>query len=132
MTTNVFNIKLDCYELFTPTVFIFRLSPFGTLPQYGFDYWPKTAKIVQIEIDPRRIGLVRPVDVGINGDCKLAAQDLLVRLQAAGGVTALDNIEERMNKLKDVRETWENKLNEMTNDQTNAKEGKKSSIYLKQ
>ena len=25
-----------------------RLSPFGTLPQYGFDYWPKNAKIIQV------------------------------------------------------------------------------------
>ena len=24
-----------------------RLSPFGTLPQYGYDYWPKAAKVVQ-------------------------------------------------------------------------------------
>ena len=25
-----------------------RLGPFGSLPQYGFDYWPKTAKIIQV------------------------------------------------------------------------------------
>ena len=25
-----------------------RLSPFGTLPQYGEDYWPKDAKIIQV------------------------------------------------------------------------------------
>ena len=25
-----------------------RLSPFGTLAQYGFDYWPKNAKIIQV------------------------------------------------------------------------------------
>lgn len=101
-----------------------RLSPFGTLPQYGFDYFPKNAKIIQIETDPRRIGLVRPVDVGINGDAKLASQDILTRLQAKGGAAGLSNAGQRMNELKSVRETWENKLNEMTNDQTNAREGK--------
>merc|ERR1711981_158877 len=58
-----------------------RLSPFGTLPQYNFDYWPKNAKIIQVEADARRINLVRSVDVGINGDCKLAASDLLSRVQ---------------------------------------------------
>ena len=25
-----------------------RLGPFGALPQYGFDYWPKQAKIIQV------------------------------------------------------------------------------------
>ena len=59
-----------------------RLSPFGTLPQYGFDYWPKDAKIVQVEADPRRIGLVKHVDVGITGDCKQTCIYLLSRLQS--------------------------------------------------
>ena len=27
-----------------------RLGPFGSLPQYGFDYWPKSAKIIQVTI----------------------------------------------------------------------------------
>ena len=27
-----------------------RLGPFGSLPQYGFDYWPKSAKIIQVQI----------------------------------------------------------------------------------
>lgn len=101
-----------------------RLSPFGTLPQYQFDYWPKNAKIIQIEVDPRRIGLVKPVDVGINGDCKLASQELLQRLKATGDANALKNADDRMKKLKTIREEWEGKLNEMTNDQTNAREGK--------
>ena len=57
------------------------MSPFGTLPQYGIDYWPKNAKIIQIEADPRRIGLVKTVDVGINGDCKLASQELLKQVR---------------------------------------------------
>lgn len=100
-----------------------RLSPFGTLPQYQFDYWPKNAKIIQIEVDPRRIGLVKPVDVGINGDCKLASQELLQRLKATGDANALKNADDRMKKLKTIREEWEGKLNEMTNDQTNAREG---------
>jgi sulfoacetaldehyde acetyltransferase len=30
-----------------------RLGPFGTLPQHGLDYWPKQAKIIQIDTDPR-------------------------------------------------------------------------------
>jgi thiamine pyrophosphate-dependent acetolactate synthase large subunit-like protein len=28
-----------------------RLGPFGTLPQHGLDYWPKNAKIIQVDAD---------------------------------------------------------------------------------
>ena len=59
-----------------------RLGPFGTLPQYGFDYWPKDAKIIQIDNDPRVLGLVKKISLGICGDAKLAAAGLLARLKA--------------------------------------------------
>src|SRR3974390_1840993 len=38
-----------------------RLGPFGTLPQHGLDYWPKQAKIIQIDTASRMIGLVKPI-----------------------------------------------------------------------
>ena len=38
-----------------------RLNPFSTLPGYGIDYWPKDAKIIQVDINPDRIGLTKPV-----------------------------------------------------------------------
>jgi sulfoacetaldehyde acetyltransferase len=38
------------------------------LPGYGIDYWPKDAKIIQVDINPDRIGLTKPVSVGIVGD----------------------------------------------------------------
>ena len=47
-----------------------RLNPFSTLPGYGIDYWPKDAKIIQVDINPDRIGLTKPVTVGICGDAK--------------------------------------------------------------
>ena len=47
-----------------------RLNPFSTLPGYGIDYWPKSAKIIQVDINPDRIGLTKPVAVGICGDAK--------------------------------------------------------------
>jgi sulfoacetaldehyde acetyltransferase len=42
-----------------------RLNPFSTLPGYGIDYWPKDAKIIQVDINPDRIGLTKKVTVGI-------------------------------------------------------------------
>ncbi len=57
-----------------------RLGPFGTLPQYGMDYWPKAAKLVQIDADPKMLGLVKKVDVPVCGDAKAAARELLALL----------------------------------------------------
>ena len=38
-----------------------RLNPFSTLPGYGIDYWPANAAIIQVDINPNRIGLTKPV-----------------------------------------------------------------------
>jgi sulfoacetaldehyde acetyltransferase len=59
-----------------------RLGPFGTLPQHGLDYWPKNAKIIQVDADPRMLGLVKKISIGICGDARLAATELLNRLKA--------------------------------------------------
>src|SRR5918911_2155642 len=57
-----------------------RLGPFGTLPQHGLDYWPKNAKIIQVDADAKMLGLVKPITVGICGDAGEAARALVVRL----------------------------------------------------
>ena len=62
-----------------------RLNPFSTLPGYGIDYWPKDAKIIQVDINPDRIGLTKPVSVGIVGDAKKVADSLLEKLGAKAG-----------------------------------------------
>ena len=38
-----------------------RLGPFGTLPQHGIEYWPKDAKIIQVDVDQRMLGLVKKI-----------------------------------------------------------------------
>ena len=62
-----------------------RLNPFSTLPGYGIDYWPKDAKIIQVDINPDRIGLTKAVTVGIVGDAKQVAESLLERLGSNAG-----------------------------------------------
>jgi sulfoacetaldehyde acetyltransferase len=62
-----------------------RLNPFSTLPGYGIDYWPTAAKIIQVDINPDRIGLTKPVTVGIVGDAKQVAEQLLAQLSDAAG-----------------------------------------------
>ena len=62
-----------------------RLNPFSTLPGYGIDYWPADAKIIQVDINPDRIGLTKPVTVGIVGDAKKVATGILEHLSADAG-----------------------------------------------
>ena len=62
-----------------------RLNPFSTLPGYGIDYWPKDAKIIQVDINPDRIGLTKPVPVGIVGDAKKVAISILNKLASTAG-----------------------------------------------
>ncbi len=62
-----------------------RLNPFSTLPGYGVDYWPKDAKIIQVDINPDRIGLTKPVSVGIVGDAKKVAISILDKLTSTAG-----------------------------------------------
>jgi len=64
-----------------------RLNPFSTLPGYGIDYWPKNAKIIQVDINPDRIGLTKPVTVGIVGDAKKVATSILSKLGPKAGDT---------------------------------------------
>ncbi len=58
-----------------------RLGPFGVLPQYGFDYWPASARLIQVDADARMLGLVKKTSVAVNGDARQAAQAISARLQ---------------------------------------------------
>jgi sulfoacetaldehyde acetyltransferase len=62
-----------------------RLNPFSTLPGYGLDYWPKEAKIIQVDINPARIGLTKKVTVGIVGDARKVAEGILAGLSPKAG-----------------------------------------------
>lgn len=62
-----------------------RLNPFSTLPGYGIDYWPKGAKIIQVDINPDRIGLTKKVSVGIVGDAKQVAEAIFSQLADSAG-----------------------------------------------
>ena len=47
------------------------------MPGYGIDYWPKDADIIQVDINSDRIGLTKKISVGICGDAKLVAKQIL-------------------------------------------------------
>ena len=46
---------------------------------------PDQAKAVQIDLDPTRIGLRYPVDIGLTGDAKATLQALLPMLERRAG-----------------------------------------------
>lgn len=87
-----------------------RLNPFSTLPGYDMDYWPKDAKLIQVDINNDRIGLTKAVDVGIQGDAGLVAQDLLAQLSATAGQTGR---EERLSLVKERQQAWAQELGQM-------------------
>jgi sulfoacetaldehyde acetyltransferase len=59
-----------------------RLGPFGTLPQYDIDYWPKNAKLIQVDIDGTQLGISKKIDIGVAADAKEFAGQLLAGLRA--------------------------------------------------
>ncbi len=92
-----------------------RLGPFGTLPQHGMDYWPKQAKIIQIDADNKMLGLVKKISVGICGDAKAAAIALTARL--AGKDLVCDaNRAERAAIIANEKAAWEKELDEWTHE----------------
>lgn len=86
-----------------------RLGPFGTLPQHGIDYWPKHAKVIQIDADHKMLGLVKKISVGIHGDAKAAAAALTARL--ANKTLACDATKaQRAAEIQEEKSAWEKEL----------------------
>ena len=92
-----------------------RMGPFGTLPQHGLDYWPKDAKIIQIEADHTNLGLVKKITVGICGDAKAAAIALTQRLE--GRTLACDATKAaRAATIQSEKAAWEKELDGWTHE----------------
>ncbi|MGE3304387.1 MAG: sulfoacetaldehyde acetyltransferase [Rhizobiaceae bacterium] len=87
-----------------------RLNPFSTLPGYGIDYWPKTAKIIQVDINADRIGLTKKVTVGIQGDARQVAEQILAHLAPSAGDAGR---KEREADIHQTRSAWLQQLSSM-------------------
>lgn len=92
-----------------------RMGPFGTLPQHGMDYWPKTAKIIQVEADHTNLGLVKKISVGINGDAKAVAAELVKRL-ADVKLDCDATKAARADTVATEKAAWEKELDEWTHE----------------
>ena len=91
-----------------------RLNPFSTLPGYGIDYWPKDAKIIQVDINPDRIGLTKPVTVGIVGDAKKVATSILEKLGSNAGEKARTS---RQAVIAQTKSAWAQELTSLTHEE---------------
>ena len=91
-----------------------RLNPFSTLPGYGIDYWPKNAKIIQVDLKPERIGLTKAVTVGIVGDAAKVANGIMGQLSANAGDT---DRAARKARIADTKAAWDRELESMTNEE---------------
>ncbi len=80
-----------------------RLNPFSTLPGYGVDYWPREAKIIQVDINADRIGLTKPVAVAICGDAGQVARQILAQLAPGAGDAGRD---ERLATIHQSKSAW--------------------------
>ena len=87
-----------------------RLNPFSTLPGYGLDYWPSGAKIIQVDINPDRIGLTKKVSIGIVGDAGMVANDILTQLSDTAGDLNRDT---RKVNIAETKSKWAQQLSSM-------------------
>jgi sulfoacetaldehyde acetyltransferase len=85
-----------------------RLGPFGTLPQYGMEYWPRKARIIQVDRDHRVLGLSRPVHLPIAAEAGEFARQLLWEMKK--GKKTRRPVRERLAELELERLTWQKEL----------------------
>ncbi|HBS50806.1 MAG TPA: sulfoacetaldehyde acetyltransferase [Rhodobacteraceae bacterium] len=91
-----------------------RLNPFSTLPGYGIDYWPAEARLIQVDINPDRIGLTKRVDVGIVGDARGVAEALHDRLAPDAGDAGR---EARLDTISTTKSAWAQQLSSMDHEE---------------
>lgn len=84
-----------------------RLNSFGTNPQYDFDYFPKNAKLIHNSINPLELGALRPIEVGLLGDCKAVTQQLL---RATEGRKLESDPKARIQRIAAAKQEWAAKL----------------------
>jgi sulfoacetaldehyde acetyltransferase len=94
-----------------------RLNPFSTLPGYGIDYWPRQAKIIQVDINADRIGLTKKVSVGICGDAGQVAEQILAQLAPSAGVRGR---EARRALVHQTKSAWLQQLSSMDHEEDDA------------
>jgi pyruvate dehydrogenase (quinone) len=74
----------------------------SSFPYMEFLPKPGEAKCVQIDVDPARIGLRFPADIGLVGDCRQVLDALLPRVQRKNDRSFLQQAQKRMKEWNDL------------------------------
>ena len=88
-----------------------RLNAFGTTPQYGIDFFPKSAKLIHNSMNPLDIGALRPVHAGLVGDCRAVTRQLIAGL--ADKKLQVDHAARRQ-QIATEKQAWVAKLQAMS------------------
>jgi sulfoacetaldehyde acetyltransferase len=91
-----------------------RLNPFSTLPGYGIDYWPETAKIIQVDLNSDRIGLTKKVSLGIVGDAGKVIDGLISELKLPIDESMK---KERANFVSQIKSSWAQELSSLDHEE---------------
>ena len=91
-----------------------RLNPFSTLPGYGLEYWPKQAQLIQVDINPDRIGRSKPVAVPICGDAGKVARAISTNLTANAGDNGRSK---RLEAIANAKSSWQQELASLDHEQ---------------
>ena len=86
-----------------------RLNPFSTLPGYGL-YWPSEAKIIQVDINPDRIGLTKSVNRTVGDAGKVTIRSTV---ETAGD----SNRETRKVNIAETKSKWAQQLSSMDHEE---------------
>ena len=78
-----------------------------SFPYIEFMPKPEQARGVQIELDPKRIGLRYPVEVGLVGDSQRALQQLIPRLRHKENRKFLEKAQHGMKEWREMMSTYE-------------------------
>lgn len=88
-----------------------RLNSFGTNPQYDFDYFPQHAKVIHNSINPIEIGALRPISVGLVGDCGAVVEQLL---KATEGQRLNVDHDAQIRRIAQEKSAWAEQLARMS------------------
>lgn len=85
-----------------------RISVFGTVPQYDLDWFPKEAKIIQVDANPKQIARTHPVELGIAGDARMVGEAIGERLERTVGDRDTD--QSRLERIDSEKQAWNEEI----------------------
>ncbi len=85
-----------------------RLGPFGTLPQYEMEYWPIDAKLIQVDCNPKVLGLSKKVDVAAAADVKEFTKELMELVKTLNPGLSVNT--KRLEDVEKEKKIWKNEL----------------------